>query len=174
MRPDTDPVFEPPVDAASLPDVPVTRYGSPRLPLTAAGAVLRARAVRAGVSPSQVGGVDLAAACIAADAWMALTGAAGLDRPQQHGAPALAVAAALLARASGCGEEASEVSTWDCPSAEWLLALAEEHGQWALDLVGDDACLALERAAWDLTAGGEGTAFSAYAALLAITAQNLP
>jgi hypothetical protein len=117
--------------------------------------------------------VDLAAAVLVADAFMALTGADSFDRPASYGEGAVRVLAAMLVRAAGCGDPVGEVPTLACASAGWLLLLAGEHAAWARDLVGDDLVEdVLERAAWDLWAGGEGSLFAAYAALLAVSAEQ--
>ena len=138
-------------------------------PATAAGAVLRARASRAGLELRTVTTVDLAAACLTLDAWMALVGADTLDRPQRYGAGSVEVVAAGLTRAAGRADKPAEVPVLNCPTAAWLLELADTQLRWAKQLAGDDVSSVLAAAAWDLWAGGEASVFASYGSLLAIT-----
>lgn len=155
-------------DTSLMPDV--SRFGSPRGPVRAAGAVLRARAEASGVAVQWVSPVELASAVIGADAWSALTGSPTLDRPQRFGPDAVRSLSAVLSRASGRGSPPAEVSALDCPMAPHLLRLAEEHAVWADALVPGRSGEILDLAASDLSAAGSGTVFSAYASLLVVVA----
>lgn len=148
----------------------VSRWGSPVFPVQAAGAALRARALAHGVDVRWVSPVELAAAVITADAWSALTGATSLDRPQRFGAASVQVVSAVLLRAAGCGDSPVEVSLLSCPSSHDLLALAEQHRQWADRLCPGRAGDVLAFAASDLARGDEASTFYAYASLLQMLA----
>lgn len=83
-------------------DPPATRYGAPAQDLIQAAGVLRARTAK--MSKGEVSTAeecDLAAAVIAADAWMWLLKADSLNRASQHGPAAVAALAAALSRAAG-------------------------------------------------------------------------
>lgn len=153
---------------------PETRFGSPSLPAEAASGVLRARARSRGVKLAQADMVDLAAAAVAADAWVALTGARSLDAAAGWGRNATAAVAALLARAAGHPSPLAEAPLEDCPVSDDLLRLAEYHWEWAGLLAPGRAGDVLLRAASDLMAAGRGTLFSEYAALLHLLQESPP
>lgn len=153
-------------DTVSVRDV--SRWGSPVVPVQSAGALLRARAMAAGVDVRWVSPVELSGAVIGADAWMALLGSSSLDYPQRYGMGAVRALSAVLLRASGCGQAPVEVSTLGCALSHDLLALAEEHQAWAEQLCPGRGHLALSFAASDLDLAGDDSVLSAYAALLQV------
>jgi len=149
---------------------PQTRYGSPRRPVRIATAVLRARAAANGARLRDTDELNLATAAVGADAWVALTGAQDLSTPAGFGPAATASLAAILARAAGHPGQQVEVPLETCASSMPLLRLAEEHVDWAYELVGTDAHQALIDAGSDLAAGGPDSAFAAYGCLLQVVA----
>lgn len=133
-----------------------TRYGASADSVVAAAAVLRARTVSNRVELAGAGDADLAAAAIGADAWMWITGAEDLNRPAQYGPGAVAVLAAILARAGGhrryvTGEVLDDVTPLVSPDA---VELVEAYRDWVGGQLGGVACTpVLLRAAADLSAG---------------------
>lgn len=71
--------------------------------LPTASATLRAMAGRYGTELGDAGAVDTAAAVLAAELWCDALNAGTFDYPMAHGAGAVHVLAALLARAAGEG-----------------------------------------------------------------------
>lgn len=153
----------------------VSRYGSRSSSVESAAAWLRAVAARHGVECTPADRVDLAAACVAADAWMLLVGGDGvaLDCAYRAGGPAVRSAGALLARAAGHGKRSPVVPhrgamaciSTESAAAAWLAEL-ELLGQWASHHCQAQAGEVLRRAATDLAAAGEGVALFDAALLL--------
>lgn len=144
----------------------VTRFGSPSRPVESASALLRVSAAAAGVDLHHAGPVDLLAASVGADAWCVLTGRTGFDAVHLLDDPPRRVLAAVLTRSAGVGGSVCQLPVDECATSPALLRLAEEHLSWAHELCPDAADLVIVKAASDLSAGGQGSSFFAYAALL--------
>jgi hypothetical protein len=137
-------------------DTPHTRYGAGAGDLASAAGVLRARATAGGVTLLDTSEVDLAAAVIAADAWLWTLNTGDLRHPATHGPGAVAVLAAALARAAGhrryiTGTVLDDVTP--AVSGE-AVELIDSYRRWATSQVGAPSGSAvLRRAAADLSAG---------------------
>lgn len=167
-------------DVTGLPSG-TSRFGTPSTPIERTAGWLRARASAAGMQLREASHVDLASACIGADAWMAVYASTrpevSLDQPRRAGEQAVSAAAAIFTRA--CGQ--SGVATVD-PSLEevsqerideWL-PVAEGLTRWAKDEIGATAAAtALRYAATDLCAAGVGSPAAAFASLLVVCADAL-
>jgi hypothetical protein len=151
----------------------VTRFGSPKVPITQAGALLRALATKCGVKLLDCGRVDMAAAVLGADAWAAIVGASSLNNPKRYGKAAVSVLSASLARAAGYPGAGSEILDSNFADSPKSLRLADEHAAWAEIVCPDAAGLVLMRAGSDMLAGGIDTKFGAYGALLQIVALSI-
>lgn len=157
----------PGLDAAAT-----TRYGATADGVERSAGVLRARAARAGLELRPASEVDLAAAVVGVESWMAVLRTESLETPIQHGRPAVQALAASMARAAGHGSPVVPVEA--AATSDDLLQLVAGHARWAVALLGaEGAGEALCRAASDVTAGAEHPAFSALAAALSATAEDL-
>lgn len=153
-----------------------TRYGAPAYPLENAAGWLRARASAAGTQLLPASRVDLAAACLAAEAWSAIT-SVSLDAPRHAGAAAINAAAALYSRAAGHGAELNDHDLDDlllrCPEQpDEYLPEVERLVAWAHLLVESEASQALRLAATDLAVAGDHSPLTSFAALLAMAADH--
>lgn len=152
----------------------VTRYGASAESPERAAAVLRARVGSAGGTLGPASRLDLAAAVVGVDAWMAVTGAHSLERPGDHGAAAVAVLSASLCRAGGATERhLGPLEVEACAGEDHLVAAAEGYARWATHHLGCDAPVVLQLAAADLAANGPTGPFAAMAELLVIIAEEL-
>lgn len=156
----------------------VTRYGASDQTLESASGVLRARAARHGLTLAEATVVDLAASAVAADAWVLITAARGLDHASRKGETAAGVLAAILARAAGAGshldEDALLACEAECAEDPFWAGTADQYAAWVRHVAGLHAPAALRAAAEDLASAGPGTGFSAFAALLLLLADDDP
>lgn len=153
-----------------------TRYGADATDPNRAGSVLRARAAAGGVSVQAAGPLDLAAATVAADAWLWLCGTDTFDHPAAHGQAALTALAAILSRAAGHRRYITGV-LFDVERVDLhpeSFDAVESYLRWAEQHTGEGAGV-LRRAAADLSAGFDlertrtERRLSAFASLLDVT-----
>lgn len=156
----------------------MTRYGAVASDLRQAAGILRARASRSDVDIlPQVSDIDLAAAVVAADAWMWLLRTDTFERAGQHGPAAVAALAAAVARAAGhrmyiTGTILDDIPVDTHPDS---LDAADSYRAWAGDNTPDPGAV-LRRTAADLSAGaggemtGQERRLTGFAALLEATA----
>lgn len=133
---------------------PITRFGAVAQDVPGAAAVLRARAAANGVTLTAATPVDLAAAVVAADAWVFVTGAHDLRRPAVHGPGAVAALAGALARAAGHRRYVTGAVLDEVPGdvESDTITLIDAYRTWVCALLGQDAVGAtLRRAAADLS-----------------------
>lgn len=152
---------------------PTTRFGATSDVLQRSAGVLRARASRAGLELRPASTVDLAAAVVAVDSWMAVLRTPTLDQPARHGRAAVRALAAALSRSAGHGGPVEPVEP--CGATDDLLDLAAGHARWAAAILGvESAAEALRRSASDLYVGGDLEVLHSLACALYLTAEDLP
>jgi hypothetical protein len=133
--------------------------------------VLRAKASAVGLALHEVSDVDLAAAAIAADAWMLVTHATSLERPAAQGAAAVRALTAVLSRAAGDAFDEPD-ETVEASLDPALVSAADGYALWASSQLGEDGPEALRRAASDLAHAGPTGPLAAFSELLAISADH--
>jgi len=146
-----------------------TRFGSVTSDLSQAASILRAQAMRRGMVIEQCSAVDLAAAVIAADAWMMIAAATELYQAPEYGRVAGEVYMNILLRAAGCGGDNPNLGSRP-DERDAAISAADGYRRWATALLGPEAPEALRRAAGDLCSAGDDTAFAAMGAVLAVAA----
>jgi hypothetical protein len=161
----------------------VTRFGATATDLHRAAGTLRAWAGRSGVELCETSDIDLAAAVVAADAWLWVLRSTSFTRAATHGPGAVAALAATLARAAGhrlyvVGETLEDVSPMVDPDA---IELCEHYRRWAgAQLGAERAAGVLRRAGADLAAGrdqaraGRELDLARLGALLDVSADTYP
>lgn len=153
-----------------------TRYGAPRLPASSACAVLRAHAAKNVKELRATSVVDMAAAAVGVDAWVAVTGSSVMSDAHKYGPDAVKVLAACLSRSCGYPGEYStdywEQGSQSLPAAEEYLVLLKEHQLWALAMCPTAANLVLVKAGADLLAAGDTNDYGRYGALLLLLADQ--
>lgn len=151
-----------------------TRYGAPKVPASSACAVLRAVAAKNIKDLRATSVVDMAAAALGVDAWVAITGSPSIADAYKYGADAVKVLAASLSRSCGYPGEYNE-EYWEqgnppLPTSEKYLVLCKEHQLWAAQMCPTAPNLVLVRAGADLLAAGDSNDYGRYGALLMLIA----
>lgn len=150
-----------------------SRFGSSLRSPTAAAALLRARAAAAGAQIVPASPIDLVAAVIGAEGWMAAFATDSLAVPVKHGDVAVNTLAAVLTRASGLAEVHEAPVLAAASNEARTLRRLEQLAVWADHMVGAQAPEALRRAAGDLRVGCGDQRIEAVVGTLTIIADTL-